>query len=1337
MNMDSITSLRSKPWNTVNQTGLPLQCNQLERYKDDGDFTQLKGVSMRALIFKVVVLLAFLLMAVCAQALVSEYTFSSNLGTYTEITGGTVLGDNTNDDESFNAIPLGFTFSFNGAEYSEISVQTDAFLAFGSSVLNSTLAISSPTGTNNIASALNRDLMSRPDGELSYLLTGTTPNRVFVVQWKNYRRILSTAVNDIFNFQIQLHESNNAIIFAYGTFSLVTLTTAPTVQVGLRGDSNADFNNRATTTNWAATTAGTAANATCALNATVYPPDGLKFIFAPTQVGPPSPAQLLYPADGEMDVEIGTNLGWTSGGGTLTGYKVFLGTDNPPTNIVNGAIQTGTVYDPPADLSYSTLYYWQIVPYNDYGDAIGCPVWSFTTLADPTITAFPYNQNFDTLPPPALPLGWTVLNLNNDPYTWISVADANANTPPNAMRIRYNETMAMNDWLITPPLQFSAGSLYRISFYYRGGSANSTERLALLLGTAPTADAMATQLFADENITSTTYQMAEVILPVTASGINYLGFKGYSSMGMYHLYLDTFSIQEIGPDFAIDPASHDFGEVNIGESANQVFTISNTGGGILTITGIAITGNPMFSLGNLPPLPLDLGMEGESTFTVVFAPTAAGEQLATLIISDDLARMDHAIALVGTGFLLEDFNPPTNLEATVTGNDVHLAWSLPVYILPGGLSVLAGTGSPATRALIGYKVFRDGELISAIGDPSTLAYDDWDLAEGTYAYTVSAIYTSGESVPAGPVQVTILEQLYPPTQLEGFVDDNDVTLNWTSPYPPLAGEWLTWANDVIGNTVGTNQAAQFIIAQRWDQTDLADYQGDSIVQVKFVPAYENCVYTVKIWTGGSALDPGTLVASQIAGGIVINEWNPVLLTQAVPIPAVGDLWVGIDIATQGGYPAAVDFGPAVEGKGNMMYFNGVWTTLPELSSTLVCNWLIAAYAAEGVVRKHAVPAPIEEAMFRGINHGSLAFEPAPVAGIRDLFRALVGFKVYRDGILIANLTNPYTTTYMDLNLADGAYLYGVSAVYSSGESEAAETNIVVNTQMAPVLFSDSFESYPNFTHTFAPWTLLDLDLSETYGFSGVDFPGNGTPSAFVVFNPAATLPPMQNLTVYDGAKMLACFAATSPPNNDWLITPRIHLGTGSKLRFYARSHTSIWGLERIRVGVSTLGAIVPDGFLYLTGNQPVEVPTSWTEYTFDLAGYDNQQVFIGIRCVSNDAYVLYVDKFSVHSEGGSVAGDDPALPGVGTGLRGNHPNPFSSRTTICYSLEQKTPVSIQIYNIRGQLVRSLVQEVRESGEHSVAWNGTDNNGQRLGSGIYYCRMQAGKHSSIRKMILMN
>jgi hypothetical protein len=103
----------------------------------------------------------------------------------------------------------------------------------------------------------------------------------------------------------------------------------------------------------------------------------------------------------------------------------------------------------------------------------------------------------------------------------------------------------------------------------------------------------------------------------------------------------------------------------------------------------------------------------------------------------------------------------------------------------------------------------------------------------------------------------------------------------------------------------------------------------------------------------------------------------------------------------------------------------------------------------------------------------------------------------------------------------------------------------------------------------------------------------------------------------------------------------------------------------------------------------------------------------------------------------SVSDDDIALPVVQTALRPNFPNPFNPETSISFTVDNSlNPVSIDIYNIRGQKVRSLVDDIFTTGDHSVVWNGTDDKGRSVGSGVYFYRMSTGDFTETRKMVLI-
>ena len=89
-----------------------------------------------------------------------------------------------------------------------------------------------------------------------------------------------------------------------------------------------------------------------------------------------------------------------------------------------------------------------------------------------------------------------------------------------------------------------------------------------------------------------------------------------------------------------------------------------------------------------------------------------------------------------------------------------------------------------------------------------------------------------------------------------------------------------------------------------------------------------------------------------------------------------------------------------------------------------------------------------------------------------------------------------------------------------------------------------------------------------------------------------------------------------------------------------------------------------------------------------------------------------------------------------TRILGNYPNPFNPETTIFYNLEQASKVELIIYNIRGQKVRTLVNEPQGKGKHQIIWNGKDDKNQAVASGVYLYRMKNGKFSSSKKMILL-
>ncbi|MCK4695457.1 MAG: T9SS type A sorting domain-containing protein, partial [Candidatus Cloacimonetes bacterium] len=79
----------------------------------------------------------------------------------------------------------------------------------------------------------------------------------------------------------------------------------------------------------------------------------------------------------------------------------------------------------------------------------------------------------------------------------------------------------------------------------------------------------------------------------------------------------------------------------------------------------------------------------------------------------------------------------------------------------------------------------------------------------------------------------------------------------------------------------------------------------------------------------------------------------------------------------------------------------------------------------------------------------------------------------------------------------------------------------------------------------------------------------------------------------------------------------------------------------------------------------------------------------------------------------------------------NYPNPFNPETTISFSFPKSDNISLEIFNIKGQLVETLITDYREAGKHSIIWDA-----KNINSGIYFYRLQTADFTEMKKCILV-
>jgi hypothetical protein len=148
--------------------------------------------------------------------------------------------------------------------------------------------------------------------------------------------------------------------------------------------------------------------------------------------------------------------------------------------------------------------------------------------------------------------------------------------------------------------------------------------------------------------------------------------------------------------------------------------------------------------------------------------------------------------------------------------------------------------------------------------------------------------------------------------------------------------------------------------------------------------------------------------------------------------------------------------------------------------------------------------------------------------------------------------------------------------------------------------------------------------------------------------------------------------------------------------------------------------------------------------TFEIAGIATS--FLDDTIPGTDYYSYEVTAYNSVGNGGTATSNVLLFGGneiffddiiiAKTELLNNYPNPFNPETNIAFSIKEAGYTTLEVYNMKGQLMKTLVNEVKENGNYTVTWNGKDNSGKNVSSGVYFYKMETGKYVSTKKMILM-
>ncbi len=262
------------------------------------------------------------------------------------------------------------------------------------------------------------------------------------------------------------------------------------------------------------------------------------------------------------------NISWTAPAtGTPTAYEWEVRTSGAGGSGATGLTASGSTTAPTVSTSTSalaanttySLYVRTGCGGSDYSGWAG-PV-TFTTPCN--VATIPYTQNFDGVTQPAIPGCHTVENTNADANIWktcnsTSLGNFSSITPnsgTNQLGIAFNSGAAMDDWFFTPSFNLTAGTYYRLSFWYRGyNSATYTEQMEVKYGTSATSAAMTNSIVSTFSIPgNVAYTKKTIDFTPASSGTYNIGFHGNSIANQYYIFVDDIGL-DLSPS-CFDPVS--------------------------------------------------------------------------------------------------------------------------------------------------------------------------------------------------------------------------------------------------------------------------------------------------------------------------------------------------------------------------------------------------------------------------------------------------------------------------------------------------------------------------------------------------------------------------------------------------------------------------------------------------------------------------------------------------------------------------------------------------------------------------------------------------------------
>lgn len=494
-------------------------------------------------------------------------------------------------------------------------------------------------------------------------------------------------------------------------------------------------------------------------------------------------------------------------------------------------------------------------------------------------------------------------------------------------------------------------------------------------------------------------------------------------------------IQIGGPALTVTPQPV-VATIEFGQTTTINLTFSNTGQTTLNWTPFQL---PYFYQLDTSNTSIEPGQSAQVAFTIYSEYLTPGFNTTPIRIQTN--NINDPITIVPTELTVElgefvilfesdtlDFGMVPMDQYIYKQFNITNASSFPMYVYSGSdnihfqpylLNYYLGAGE-TTQVVVYFYGSEPGQYTGNLGISTFI---------GNEQVTFSAVMTATVSLP-------------PPAGFTGEVAEQSVNLSW---FPPGSNPGLLqYGTGTPFSAVGFSSEGTLVAAAKFSPVELMPYAGKQLSSIAFYTWSGLPYFTAKIFSGANAEN---LIFEQPVINPAVMGWNEVQLNVPITITADDYLWIGYEMIQTGfDFPAGIDNGPAVEGKGDLVSLNGSeWSTLSEYG--LPYNWNIRGIIENTSNNGISQPIVLDRISRKPSSETpSLAKKESPATRNSASNPVLLGYNLYRNGQQInSNLLQGLE--YTDLPGITGTINYGITAVYDIGESVPASIEVQIDPPM--------------------------------------------------------------------------------------------------------------------------------------------------------------------------------------------------------------------------------------------------------------------------------------------------